>query len=261
VKAPTVLLLYFNISTHVMLLSYEIGIAFYWHGATNKMEMSTNRMMSVRSLFFKLNHDRTSRKTSDNIGRNDLWLTEGQLVAGAEKFIRLSGYQKIEFNQTFNQGGYQFTSPIVGYRNSSQDHLDETVYQGQDKDCTLVQNQEAKPMEGERKANGAFGGDTSKITTTVCIINPKIQDYDLGLFGHIESILYDIIDSYENTNLILVTDSLSYLPIITKDEISVTVENLMGEGLHLLFMNKKSDYAFFEKYKDVIEKPITVYGV
>jgi hypothetical protein len=39
------------------------------------------------------------------------------------------------------------------------------------------------------------------------------------------------------------------------------VENLMGEGLHLLFMNEKSDYAFFENYGDIIEKPIAVYGV
>ena len=222
--------------------------------------MSTNRLMSVRSLFLKLNHDRTSRKTNDTLGRNDLWLTEGQLVVGVEKFIKLSGYQKIEFNQTLNQGGYQFTFPIVGYKNSSQD-VNEIDYQGQDKDYTRIQNQEAKQMEGERKASGVFGEDASKTTTTVCVINPKIQDYDLGFFGHLESILYDIIDNYENTNLILVTDSLSYLSIITKEEISVTVENLMGEGLHLLFMNEKSDYAFFEKYDDIIEKPITVYGV
>ena len=173
----------------------------------------------------------------------------------------MSGYQKIEFNQTFNQGGYQFTSPIVGFRNSSQDHLNEIVSQGQDKDYTLVQNQEAEPMEGERKSSVVFGEDTSNITTTVCIINPKIQDYDLGFFGHIESILYDIVDSCENTNLILVTDSLSNLSVITKEEISVTVETLMGEGLHSLFMNEKSDYAFFEKYDDIMEKPITVYEV
>jgi hypothetical protein len=225
------------------------------------MEMSTNRMMSVRSLFLRLNHDRTSRKTNDTLERNDLWLTEDKLVLGAEKFIKLSGYQKIEFNQTFNQGGYQFTSPVVGYRNSSQDQLNEIVYQGQDKNYMRVENQEARPMEGDLKETGVFGGDASKITTTVCIIYPKIQDYDLGFFGYIESILFDIVDNYENTNLILVTDSLSYLSVSTKEEISVTVENLMGEGLHLLFMNEKSDYAFFENYGDLIEKPIAVYGV
>jgi hypothetical protein len=106
-----------------------------------------------------------------------------------------------------------------------------------------------------------FGGDTSKITTTICVINPKIQDYDLGFFGHLESILYDVIDSYDNTNLILVTDSLSYSSITTKEEIGVSVETLMGEGLHLLFMNEKSDYAFFERYDNIVAKPITVYEV
>jgi hypothetical protein len=222
--------------------------------------MSTNRIMSVRSLFLRLNHDRTLGITSSNHGRNDLWLTEGQLVAGAEKFLKLSGHQAIEFNQIFNQGGYQFTSPIVGYRNTSQNCVNESVHQSQDKDYTQVLNQEGKLMEGEQKTSEALGGDTSIIITTACILNPKIQDYDLGFFGHTESILYDIVDSYENTKLILVTDSFSYLPVITKEEISVTMENLMGEGLHLLFMNEKSDYAFFEKYGDIIEKPITVYA-
>jgi hypothetical protein len=225
------------------------------------MQLSKNKMMSVRSLFLRLDHARTSRKTSDNLGRNDLWLTEGELILGAEKFIKLSGYQRIEFNQTFNQGGYPFISPVVGYRDSFQHHLREPVYQEQDKDYTRTQNQEDKSMEGDRKASGVFGGDTSKITTTVCVINPKIQDYDLGFFGHLESILYDVIDSYDNTNLILVTDSLSYSSITTKEEIGVSVETLMGEGLHLLFMNEKSDYAFFERYDDIVGKPITVYEV
>jgi hypothetical protein len=220
--------------------------------------MSTGRMMSVRSLFLRLNHD---RKTSNNLGSNDLWLTERQLVVGAEKFIKLSDYQKIEFNQTFSQGGYQFTSPIVGYRSTIQDQLNETVYRKHDKGYTRLQNQEAEHTEDEQKASGVFGGDASNITTSVFIVKPKIQNYDLGFFGHIESILYDIIDSYENTNLVLVTDSLSYLSIITKEEISVTVENLMEEGLHLLFMNEKTDYAFFEKYDDIIDNPIMVYGV
>jgi hypothetical protein len=182
-------------------------------------------------------------------------------VVGAEKLIKLSDYQKIEFNQTFSQGGYQFTSPIVGYRSTIQDQLNETVYREHDKGYTRLQNQEAEPTEDEQKASGVFGGDARKITTSVFIVKPKIQNYDLGFFGYIESILYDIIDSYENTNLVLVTDSLSYLAIITKEEISVTVENLMGEGLHLLFMNEKTDYAFFEKYDDIIDNPIMVYGV
>jgi hypothetical protein len=222
--------------------------------------MSTTKMMSVRSLFLRLNHDRTLRKTTGIIGKNDLWLTGGQLVVGAERFIKLNGYQKIEFNQNFNQGGYQFVSPIVGYRNSSQGHLNEYVNQVQDNEYMQEQNQAALLMDVERKPSGVFEGSSSNIATAVCLINSKIQDYDLGFFGHVESILYDIIDSYENTNLILVTDSLSYLSITSKEEVGVTVENLMEEGLHLLFMNEKYDYAFFEKYDDIIERPITVYG-
>jgi hypothetical protein len=35
----------------------------------------------------------------------------------------------------------------------------------------------------------------------------------------------------------------------------------MGEGLHLLFMTEKTDYAFFEKYNDSIDRPIMVYGI
>jgi hypothetical protein len=222
--------------------------------------MSTTRMMSVRSLFLRLNHDRTLRKTSDIIGKNDLWLTEDQLVVGAERFIKLNGYQKIEFNQNFNQGGNQFISPIVGYRNSSQGYLNGYVNQVQDDEYMQKQNQAAQLMDVERKPSGVFEGSSSNIATAVCLVHSKIQDYDLGFFGHIESILYDIIDSYENTNLILVTDSLSYLSITSKEEVGVTVENLMEEGLHMLFINEKYDYAFFEKYDDIIERPITVYG-
>ena len=225
------------------------------------MQLAPNKLMSVRSLFLKLDHDRTSRKTSDRLGRNDLWLTESQLILGAEKFIKLSGYQRIEFNRTFEQGRYRFISPVVGYRDSSQHQLREPVYQGQDKDYAQIKNQEKKSMEGDLLASAVFGDYTSKITTTLCVINPRIQDYDLGFFGHLESILYDLLDNYDNTNLILVTDSLSYSSITAKEEIGVTVENLMEEGLHLLFMNEKSDYAFFERYDDIIEKPITVYEV
>ena len=225
------------------------------------MLLAPNMLMSLRSLFLKLDHDRTSRKTSDRLGRNDLWLTESQLILGAEKFIKLSGYQRIEFNRTFEQGRYRFISPVVGYRDSSQHQLREPVYQGQDKDYAQIKNQEKKSMEGDLLASAVFGDDTSKITTTLCVINPKIQDYDLGFFGHLESILYDLLDNYDNTNLILVTDSLSYSSITAKEEIGVTVENLMEEGLHLLFMNEKSDYAFFERYDDIIGKPITVYEV
>lgn len=50
-------------------------------------------------------------------------------------------------------------------------------------------------------------------------------------------------DNYENTNLILVTDSLSYAPITKIEEPGVAVENLMDEGMFLLFMNERSAHA------------------
>ena len=122
--------------------------------------MSTSRLMSVRSLILRLNYDRNSRKTSNKLGSNDLWLTERQLVVGTEKFINLSGYQKIEYNQTFNQGGYQFTSPIVGCRSPILDRLSETQYWEHNKGYTRLQNQEAEPMEDEHEheTSGVFGG-------------------------------------------------------------------------------------------------------
>jgi hypothetical protein len=55
----------------------------------------------------------------------------------------------------------------------------------------------------------------------------------------------------------LVTDSLSYLPIIKKDEISVAIENMMDDGLKLLFLNQRSSYAYFERFVDMY-KPILV---
>jgi hypothetical protein len=72
---------------------------------------------------------------------------------------------------------------------------------------------------------------------------PKIDMYDINFFGLLESILYDVLDNYENTNLMLVTDSLSYAPIIKIEELGVAVENLMDEGMFLLFMNERSAHA------------------
>jgi len=82
-------------------------------------------------------------------------------------------------------------------------------------------------------------------------VRPKINDYDLQFFGYIESILYDIMDNYEYTKLMLITDSLSYLPIINRDEVSVAIENMMKDGLNVLFLNQRFSYAFFERFGDM----------
>jgi hypothetical protein len=48
----------------------------------------------------------------------------------------------------------------------------------------------------------------------VTVFKPKIKHYDLGFFGLIESITLAILDNYDQTNLVLVTDSLYYIPIL-----------------------------------------------
>lgn len=218
--------------------------------------MPTARMMNVRAFFVRLNRLRTSKSPNVN-KRNSLWLTEEQLVTGAEKFLKVNGYHRIDYDLTFNEGGYRFTSPIVGYRNAPQASLKRKHQEVQQEQQPVPEEKGHEVLEEHNNNNNNSNIDT---TTTICILNPMIQNYDLGFFGHLESALYDVIDNYENTNLVLVTDSLSYLSIVLKEEINVTIENLMEEGLYLLFLNDKLDYAFFEKYDDMAEKPITVYG-
>jgi hypothetical protein len=89
------------------------------------------------------------------------------------------------------------------------------------------------------------------------VVRAKITEYDLRFFGYLESILYDLMDNYDCTKLMLVTDSLSYLPIINIDEVSVAIENMMEDGLTVLFLNQRFSYAFFERFGDMT-KPILV---
>jgi hypothetical protein len=86
---------------------------------------------------------------------------------------------------------------------------------------------------------------------------PRMDNYDVALFGSLESMLFDIIDNYENTNLMLVTDSLSYVAITRIEELGVAVQNLMDEGMFLLFVNGRSGYALFDDFKKLV-MPIPV---
>jgi hypothetical protein len=105
--------------------------------------------------------------------------------------------------------------------------------------------------QGERTFNSLLvgtktGADKEAIAT---YFKPKIDRHDIGLFGSLELMLYDVIDNYESTNLMLVTDSVSYLPMTKVDELSVALENLMDEGMFLLFLNDRSGYAVFDEFK------------
>jgi hypothetical protein len=51
--------------------------------------------------------------------------------------------------------------------------------------------------------------------------------------------------------LMLVTDSLSYIPIIKIEELSVIIENMMKDGLYVLFLNHRFAYALFDHFENL----------
>ena len=149
--------------------------------------------------------------------RNENWLTDAQLLKGSEDFFRSNNYYNIEYNRVFDQGRQIFSSPIV-----------------------------ASKMK-----------EIEDIETIVAVFRSKITHYNLSFFGILESLLYDMVDNYENTNLMLVTDSLSYIPIIKIEELSVIIENMMKDGLYVLFLNHRFAYALFDHFEN-LTKPIPV---
>ncbi len=157
-----------------------------------------------------------------NENRGDTnWLTDDQLLRGTEQFFKLNDYFGIEYNRVFDQGGRTFSSPLVASRTTKYDEeeIDETI---------------------------------------VSIFKSQIKKYDLNFLGYIESITFNVLDNYESTNPMLVTDSLSYFHIIKNQEISVAIENMMREGLFILFLNHRFAYALFDKFENMT-KPIPVY--
>ena len=164
---------------------------------------------------------RTYFARMNNNRTQDSWLTDHHLIKGAEEFFRVNEYSNIEYDKGFNQGSRTFSSAISACK------------------------------KAEETGNDEFDH------TLVGVARSKINDYDLQFFGYLESILYDIMDNYEYTKLMLITDSLSYLPIINRDEVSVAIENMMKDGLNVLFLNQRFSYAFFERFGDMT-KPILV---
>jgi hypothetical protein len=159
-------------------------------------------------------------RMNENRGDSN-WLTDDQLLRGTEQFFKLNDYSDIEYNRVLDQGGRTFSSPIVASRKTKYDdeEIDETI---------------------------------------VTIFKSNIKNYDLGFLGHIESFTFNILDNYELTNPMLVTDSLSYFHTINNQEISVAIENLMRDGLFILFLNHRFAYALFDKFENMT-KPIPVY--
>ena len=145
------------------------------------------------------------------------WLTDEQLLKGTEEFFKINHYCNIEYNRVFNQGRRTFSSPIVAFRTTKYDDNEE-----EEIDQTIV-----------------------------TIFKSKIKHYDLSFIGHVESFTYNILDNYELTNPMLVTDSLSYFHIVKNEEISVAIENMMRDGLFILFLNHRFAYALFDKFENM----------
>jgi hypothetical protein len=155
-----------------------------------------------------------------NENRNDNWLTESQLLRGTEEFFKLNDYSVIENNKVLGQGTRIFSSPIVASKRTNYE-------------------------------------DEEAVETMVTVFKSKIKQYDLSFFGFVESIVFDVIDNYDLTNLMLVTDSLSYCYFIKNEEIGVAIENMMRDGLFILFLNHRFAYALFDKYEN-LTKPIPI---
>jgi hypothetical protein len=160
--------------------------------------------------------------TRMNENRRDTnWLADEQLLKGTEEFFKVNYYCNIEYNRVFNQGGRTFPSPIVAsrYQAEEEEEVDQTI---------------------------------------VSIFKSKIKHYDLGFFGYVESFAFTILDNHELTNPMLVTDALSYFYIVKNEEISVAIENMMRDGLFILFLNHRFAYALFDKFENM-SKPIPIY--
>ena len=151
------------------------------------------------------------------------WLSDDELLKGTEKFLKLNNYSSIQYNRVIAQeGGRSFSSPIVASRRMKYDEeedIDETI---------------------------------------ISIFQSNLKKYDLSSLGFVESVTFSILDNYESTNPMLVTDSLSYFYMLKDQEMNVAIEDMMREGLFVLFLNHRFAYAFFDKFENMT-KPIPVY--
>jgi hypothetical protein len=161
-----------------------------------------------------------------NENRRDTdWLSDDELLKGTEKFLRSNNYTAIEYNRVFAQeGGRSFSSPIVASRRTKYDE-----------------------NEGEEIEE-----------TIVSIFKSNLKKYDLSFLNFVESFTFNILDNYDSTNPMLVIDSLSYFHIVNDQEISVAFEDMMRDGLFILFLNHRFAYAFFDRFENMT-KPIPAY--
>jgi hypothetical protein len=110
---------------------------------------------------------RTYLARMNNNRTQDSWLAEHHLLKGAEVYFKVNEYFNIEYDKMFDQGSLSFSSAISA--------------------C--------------KRAEGTGNDEFDHIL--VGVARSKINDYDLHFFGYLESILYDLMDNYEYTKLML----------------------------------------------------------
>lgn len=137
-----------------------------------------------------------------------------------------------------NEGRIQWLSDAQVVK-ACEEFFEQNGYSGMDRDVIFAGNTNfVSPLVA-----------SNELQTIASIVRPKIDKYDMSFLGSLESILYDVIDNHDRATLMLATDSLSYFPILQVEEISVEIENLMDEGMFLLFLNGRGSYAIFDEYE------------
>lgn len=98
---------------------------------------------------------------------------------------------------------------------------------------------------------------SNEVETIATFMRARLDAFDMGFIGSLESALYDVVDNHERATLMLVTDSLSYFPIMRVEELGVGLERLMSEGMYLLFVNGRSAHALFDEFRQ-LSSPVPV---
>lgn len=98
---------------------------------------------------------------------------------------------------------------------------------------------------------------SNEVETIATFVRPRLDAFDMGFIGSLESALYDVVDNHERATLMLVTDSLSYFPLMKVEELGVELERLMSEGMYLLFVNGRSAHALFDEFRQ-LSSPVPV---
>ena len=117
-------------------------------------------------------------------------------------------------------------------------HEQERVFEGTNSDFV-------SPLSGSREFDG-------RLRTMGTFFQSRIEKYDMSLFGSIESALYTVLDGVDDSEFALVTDSFSYSTIVNHADINVAIENLMDEGMYILFVNDRSEHALFDRFEKLV---------